>query len=88
MPANDGTPRTWYSLIEYQNNILYFQNCELHYSYKETRQKMQCADISSDYIGTLKYGVWPSEEVLPEHEKSQCGIKLQPTRFDLKFKAK
>lgn len=76
MPANDGTPRTWYSIIEEKEGQIYFSHHTLDYDYAVAAQIMNDAGLK-EYAQTITTGLWPSLDVLPEEEKQKTGVALQ-----------
>lgn len=86
MPANDGTPRTWYSIINSDdNNQLSLNHHALSYDHLSAQEIMIKADMDNGYAAGLHSGLWPSLDVLPEKEKQQQGTPK--TANQLSFKA-
>lgn len=85
MPANDGTPRTWYSLIYKEDNHICFTHKALDYDYEVTAKKM-IENNFTDYANTIQNGLWPSDSMLPEAEKSIAGQAFKETtcKWDIK----
>lgn len=81
MPANDGTPRVWYSLIQQTNDGISIQHHALDYDHKTAKEKMDKAGLKNGYMDCLESGMWPSLDVLPEVEKKQTGIPLEETEI-------
>lgn len=77
MPANDGTPRVWYSLMKISEDSVQFEHHSLDYDYEKTMQSMQQNNLPKEYTNALKTGLWPSLDVLPEYEKNQTNIALE-----------
>jgi len=77
MPANDGTSRTWYSLIVPTAGGLDIQHRELHYDPAPAMRKMQAAALPSGYADALATGLWPSCDVLPETELARRGLPIE-----------
>lgn len=75
MPANDGTPRTWYSLITVDEDGIHFSHHALEYDYQSAAQTMVENGLY-EYAKTIETGLWPSLDVLPEEEKQKTGIAL------------
>jgi len=84
MPANDGTSRTWYSLIVPTANGLDIQHRELHYDPAPTMEKMLAANLPAGYADALVTGLWPSCDVLPPTELARRAtpIAAQSLTFD------
>jgi predicted phosphodiesterase len=76
IPANDGTPRTWYSIIDSKNNQMIFETHEINYNHQETQNAMITSGMDNGYAKALSSGLWPSMDVLPESERDQQGVAL------------
>lgn len=76
MPANDGTPRTWFSIINIENQQPVIQIRALDYDYKTTYREMEKAGMNNGYATALRNGLWPSVDVLPKKEREKRGIAL------------
>ncbi|OWP62931.1 diadenosine tetraphosphatase [Hymenobacter amundsenii] len=73
MPANDGTPRVWYLLLDdtngrfsYTFHAFTYDNCRAH-------ELMQTNGLPDSYAHTLLTGIWDNCEILPEAEKALQG---------------
>ncbi|MDE8346803.1 MAG: metallophosphoesterase family protein [Acidocella sp.] len=77
MPANDGTPRGWYSLVSVQNGALRVESHALDYDHKAASSAMRQAGLPAGYAVALGSGVWPSLEILPAAERLRTGIALE-----------
>jgi predicted phosphodiesterase len=84
MPANDGTPRTWYSLLTPAADGLRLEHRPLAYDYAAAAAAMRAAGLPGGYARGLETGLWPSEDVLPAAERSLRG---QPIRHDTAWSA-
>lgn len=82
MPANDGTPRTWYSTISPVHDGLRVETHALEYDFSASARKMRQAGLSMRYALGLQNGLWPNCEALPESERAQRAIALAPTTVD------
>lgn len=80
MPANDGTATVWYLVLTPSKSGIEVSWHRLDYDYETTQSQMQGADLPSAYTDALANGLWPSEDVLPQAERSQRGepISLAP----------
>lgn len=78
MPANDGTPRVWYALLDDKNEELNYKICEMEYDFETAAQMMEGKPLPQAYKETLKTGIWDNCEILPEKEASEQGINLIP----------
>lgn len=81
MPANDGTTRTWFSILSVQNEELAIDIQPLAYDHLGAFNAMKKAGICNAYADTLINGLWPSMDVLPEREKQKRGLKITKSRL-------
>lgn len=79
MPANDGTTRTWFSIIEVNNDQLDIRIQALEYDYSRAHQAMLTAEMNNGYAQALQTGLWPSMDVLPIAERRQRGQAIHHT---------
>jgi predicted phosphodiesterase len=80
IPANDGTPRIWCSLLTPGRDprTLTIEHLALDYSYAQTAAKMRGAGLPEGYAQALATGLWPSCDVLPPAELAERGKALAP----------
>ena len=78
MPANDGTPRTWYSTIVACDDKLRIERHALAYDFATAARKMSQAGLSDRYALALQDGLWPNCDALPKAERAQRGKPLTP----------
>lgn len=83
MPANDGTPRVWATLITREGDDLIFTPTPLTYAAEEAASAMAAQNLAPPYAACLKSGLWPSLDILPEKEKRATGQLLIPERIRL-----
>lgn len=76
MPANDGTPRVWYMILEDDQEQFKYQHCPLDYDHSLASQLMNERGLPSAYASTLLTGLWDNMEILPPEEARQQGISL------------
>ncbi len=76
MPANDGTPRVWYGILDWQDNAFEFSHQEMSYDYKLAATFMKEHELPSTYAETLSTGLWDNMEILNAEEKLQRGKAL------------
>jgi predicted phosphodiesterase len=76
MPANDGTPRTWFSLIEPLEGGVRIRQLPLDYDFATAARKMRAAGLPEGYAAALESGLWPSCAVLPPAELARQGIPI------------
>ncbi|MCB0642974.1 MAG: metallophosphoesterase family protein, partial [Phaeodactylibacter sp.] len=77
MPANDGTPRVWYLLLEEGEAGWTYTHRELHYDYQQARQGMIDHALPPTYAETLRTGIWDNCEILPPAETALQGQAIE-----------
>jgi uncharacterized Fe-S cluster-containing radical SAM superfamily protein len=78
MPANDGTPRTWFSLLVPTADGLRIEHLALDYDHLSAARKMRAAGLPAGYAEALETGRWPSLDVLPPAERHAAGRAIEP----------
>ncbi len=78
IPANDGTPRVWFSLLEPGNRAIEIRHLPLDYDHGAAAAAMRAARFPNGYTDALSSGLWPSLDVLPPEELAQTGQALAP----------
>lgn len=76
MPANDGTPRVWYLLLDDTAGQLSYSFEFFTYDCGTANQLMLENHLPATYAQTLLTGLWDNCEILPETEKEWQGIAL------------
>jgi len=76
MPANDGTPRVWFSVAETRGDGVSITYHALTYD-AETASRKMCAKGLTGYSEALLSGLWPSMDVLPAAERRAAGTPLE-----------
>ncbi|HEY8579478.1 MAG TPA: radical SAM protein [Beijerinckiaceae bacterium] len=78
MPANDGTPRVWFSLLTpgAAPRTLVVEHRALIYDHAAAAAKMRAARLPEGYADALATGLWPSCESLPKAEAEAMGRAL------------
>lgn len=74
MPANDGTPRVWYAILEDINGKLKFSHHYLAYNFQRAYEEMKRNHLPMEYAETLLSGLWDNMEILPKAEQKRVGI--------------
>jgi predicted phosphodiesterase len=79
MPANDGTPRVWFSVISQgaKPHSLAIEHVDLGYDHARAGKKMTAAGLPEGYVKALSTGRWPSCDVLPSTEVKATGRPLR-----------
>jgi hypothetical protein len=78
MPANDGTPRVWFSLLTPRPDGILIEHHALGYDFVTAARKMRQAGLPEGYAGALETGLWPSCDVLTPAELPKRGVRLEP----------
>ena len=78
MPANDGTPRVWYSVLEEKDGSISIEHRALEYDHRLAAEKMRRAKLPEGYTAALSTGIWPSHDVLPLNEVRESGSPIEP----------
>lgn len=78
LPANDGTPRVWYSLLTPEADGLRIEHRALEYEYRGAARSMRAINLAGGYADALEMGLWPSCDVLPPAEIGARGKPLVP----------
>jgi pyruvate-formate lyase-activating enzyme/predicted phosphodiesterase len=77
LPANDGTPRGWFSLVEVRAGALCVERVALDYDFRGAAGAMRAAGLPEVYAATLETGIWPSHDVLPAAERLRTGVPVE-----------
>lgn len=80
MPANDGTPRVWFSILTADADGITVEHQALDYDHDAAAAKMRAAHLPEGYAAALESGLWPSCDVLPAAELAARGVALAPGR--------
>ena len=78
MPAHDGTPRVWYSVLTPVAGGLRIEHRALAYDHAAAAAAMIRAGLPPDYREALASGIWPSCDVLPYREIRESGVAIAP----------
>ncbi len=78
LPANDGTPRGWYSVLTPTPDGLRIEPVPLAYDHAGAAARMRRAGLPAGYADALETGRWPSLDVLPAAERRRTGVPLAP----------
>lgn len=76
LPANDGTPRVWYAILDDINEGFNFNHHSFEYNYKLTSKLMQNGLLPPEYAQTLITGIWDNTEILPAFESGLQGLGI------------
>ena len=78
MPANDGTPRGWYSIHTGSGDGIDITLHGLVYDQHAAALAIRAVTPGLPYAQTLEDGLWPNMAVLPETEHGLQGLALEP----------
>ena len=73
MPANDGTPRVWYLLLDDTDGQFSYTFHVFTYDNLTAHQLMVDNQLPDSYAQTLLTGIWDNCEILPDAEKALQG---------------
>ncbi|VXB50940.1 Alkyl hydroperoxide reductase AhpD [Maribacter litoralis] len=76
MPANDGTPRVWYMMLDIVNGEVIYTHHSFEYDAESAQKLMYKNHLPEAYGDTLTSGIWDNMEILPELEKMGQGIPI------------
>ena len=76
MPANDGTSRVWFVMLDDHAQQFNYQHLPLLYDFKKANDLMLAKQLPEAYAKTLITGVWDNCEILPETETKNQGKAL------------
>ncbi|MCG8543019.1 MAG: metallophosphatase family protein [Alphaproteobacteria bacterium] len=78
LPANDGTPRVWYSVLTPQADGIAVQIRALDYDHRAAAAEIRAADLPAAYADSLESGLWPTDDVMPDADRARRGLPLAP----------
>lgn len=78
MPANDATPRTWFSILMPRDGGIDFTHHALVYDHQMAARRMAEEKLPDAYGTCLVSGLWPNMDILPTAEQKQKGRALMP----------
>ncbi len=79
LPANDGTPRVWYSLLTPQDGGLSVALRALDYDHAAAAEAIRRVDLPTAYADALETGLWPSDDVMPDADRRRRGQAIAPS---------
>ncbi|MEE8213947.1 MAG: metallophosphoesterase family protein [Alphaproteobacteria bacterium] len=78
MPANDGTPRGWYSILTAEDGGIDIALHALDYDHAAAAGTLRSVNPDLPYAETFETGLWPNMDVMPETERRERGRPLAP----------
>lgn len=80
MPANDGTPRVWYSVLHPGPDGIEITHAALDYDHAGAAAAMRADALPEGYADCLETGLWPNMDVMPDGERLKAGQSLSPPK--------
>lgn len=81
LPANDGTPRVWYSLLFPSAAGVTVSIRALSYDYEAAAARIRAAGLPEAYATALVTGLWPADDVMPDADRDRRGQAIAPTEI-------
>ena len=78
LPANDGTPSGWYSVLSPEADMIRVDHHRLEYDHRRAARRIAETGLPAVYGRCLMDGLWPSMDVLPGVERAARGRPLAP----------
>ena len=78
LPANDGTPRVWYSVLTQRDGGIAIDHRPLDYDHERAASKMRARGLPEAYAEALETGLWPGMDELPAAERARKGVAISP----------
>lgn len=80
LPANDGTPRVWYSVLTPGDDGIVAEIRALRYDHLAAAAAIRAADLPNEYASALESGLWPSDDIMPEGDRRRRGAAILPSK--------
>ena len=81
LPANDGTTRGWYTLLEPDNGGIRIELRPLRFDHATAAARMRAEGLPEGYARAMETGLWPNCDILPDAETAARGSALSPQRL-------
>ncbi|MEX2641924.1 MAG: metallophosphoesterase family protein [Acetobacterales bacterium] len=81
LPANDGTTRGWYALLEPVDGDIRIELRPLRFDHVAAAARMRAKGLPEDYARAMETGLWPNCDILPDAETAARGSALSPRRL-------
>jgi len=78
MPANDATPRVWYSLLRQTDDGIAVEIRALDYDHAAAAAAMRAKGLPDGYADCLETGLWPNMDVMPAAERKKAARPIDP----------
>ena len=79
MPANDGTARTWFSVLTPEDGGIRFTHHALHYDHRTASRRTADRGLPAEYASCLASGLWDNCDILPPEETAAQGAPIAPS---------
>ncbi len=76
LPANDGTPRVWFSILSPRAGGIRIEHHALDYDHGAAARAIRAAGLPPDYAEALESGLWPADDVMPQADRERRGRRL------------
>ncbi len=76
LPANDGTPRVWYSVLIPNPDGISVELRALSYDHEGAAAAIRAADLPQAYADALETGYWPNDDIMPDADRRRRGVAL------------
>lgn len=76
LPANDGTPRVWYSVLTPHAEGISVELRALSYDHAGAAAAIRAADLPQAYADALETGFWPNDDIMPDADRRRRGMAL------------
>jgi predicted phosphodiesterase len=77
-PANDGTPRAWYSVLRPAGGDIIVTHHALDYDHGGAARRMRAVGLPEAYAAAVESGLWPSDDIMPAADRAWRGQRLTP----------
>lgn len=84
MPANDGSTRVWYMILDDSEGQFQYQHRPFEYDFESAYQLMLLHQLPIQYAETLRTGLWDNCEILPPMETALQGKEILLSCVDKK----
>jgi len=79
IPANDGTPRVWFSTLTPGDDDIQIAHRSLDYNYSAAASSIRTLEqLPNDYADAIENGLWPSDDVMPAADRENRGKPISP----------
>lgn len=83
MPANDGTPRVWFSVLTAKDaGSLAIEHVSLRYDCESAADAIRRSGLPTVYADALVSGNWPNCEILPPREAAVQGTPIREAALE------